>query len=85
MFIMNGIFNSLFENVVVAHLPFHPPAFLRGLTHRGILGDDYDECGTTFLFVLSSLSIRPTVKRILNFGIELPGLDTIQGPNRFRF
>jgi len=41
MFLLMGIVNAFFEGVVVAKLPFVPFKFLRGFSHRGLLGDDF--------------------------------------------
>ncbi|KAH7827933.1 putative Transmembrane and coiled-coil domains protein 1 [Monocercomonoides exilis] len=72
MFIFNGIFNVLFEGVVVAHLPFEPIKFVQWLSHRGLMGDDTTECCNTFLYFLSSFSIRANIQRIMGLSVEIP-------------
>ena len=68
----------------MAHLPFLPPPFLHRISHKNIPGDDYYECGTTFLFLLSSLCVRPNVKRLLGLGVELPSFTGIDVPQNYK-
>eukprot|EP01094_Clydonella_sp_ATCC50884_P029403 TRINITY_DN9191_c0_g1_i3.p1 TRINITY_DN9191_c0_g1~~TRINITY_DN9191_c0_g1_i3.p1 ORF type:complete len:188 (+),score=63.61 TRINITY_DN9191_c0_g1_i3:98-661(+) len=60
-----GLLNSIFDGVVVARLPFEPIGPVRGMSHRGLLGDDPRECAMIFLYVLCSLSIRPNLQKVL--------------------
>lgn len=54
-----------YEGIVVARLPFEPFAMIRGLSHRGISGDDYRECGVILIYVLCSMAIKPNLQRAL--------------------
>ena len=56
-----------YDAYVVAQLPFVPFSLLQKVTHRGLPGDNYQECSMTFLLVIGSLSIRANVKKYLNF------------------
>lgn len=56
---------SSYDGMVVARLPFQPFGFVRSLSHRNIEGDDFCECGVIFVYVLCSMSIKPTLQRML--------------------
>uniref|UniRef100_A0A8C4N2H9 Calcium load-activated calcium channel n=1 Tax=Eptatretus burgeri TaxID=7764 RepID=A0A8C4N2H9_EPTBU len=60
-----GMFNSIFEGRVVAKLPFQPLAWLQGLSHRGLLGDDPTDCSFIFLYILCTMSIRQNIQKLL--------------------
>ena len=47
-----------FDGRVVARLPFEPISFIRGLSHRNLVGDDYRQCSFIFLYILCTMSIR---------------------------
>ena len=53
--------------MVVAKLPFEPISFMRGLTHRNIVGNDYSDCSMIFIYVLSNVSLRSVIKKALGF------------------
>lgn len=55
--------NPHMTGVVVARLPFEPPSFLRGITHRGLEGEDYRECSHAFIFTLSVLCFQTLVQK----------------------
>ena len=54
-----------YEGVVVARLPFEPFAMIRGVSHRGIDGEDYRECGVILLYIICSMAIKPNLQRAL--------------------
>ncbi|CEM01727.1 unnamed protein product [Vitrella brassicaformis CCMP3155] len=56
---------SSFEGIVVAKLPFEPPWFLHGLTHRGLVGQDYTDCSYSFLYVISTICLRINLQKLL--------------------
>ena len=58
------LLNPHMTGVVVARLPFEPPSFLRGITHRGLEGEDYRECSHAFIFTLSVLTFQTLVQKI---------------------
>ena len=59
--------NKLNQGVVVAKLPFEPISFIQGITHRNIVGTDYTDCSMIFLYILSNMSLRPMIQKILGF------------------
>eukprot|EP01102_Stenamoeba_stenopodia_P018823 TRINITY_DN6969_c0_g1_i4.p1 TRINITY_DN6969_c0_g1~~TRINITY_DN6969_c0_g1_i4.p1 ORF type:complete len:172 (-),score=39.75 TRINITY_DN6969_c0_g1_i4:37-552(-) len=59
--------NSIFEGHVVARLPFEPISFVRGLTHRGLPGNDFYECSMTFIYVMASMSFRSNLQKWLGW------------------
>jgi hypothetical protein len=50
--------NTSFEGRVVAKLPFEPISFLRGISHRSLIGEDYTDCSFLFLYILCTMSFR---------------------------
>ncbi|KAJ4458947.1 putative calcium load-activated calcium channel [Paratrimastix pyriformis] len=86
VFLMNSLVNSIWEGAVIAKLPFVPIKFVRGFSHRNILGEDWTECGTTFIYLLSSMSLRVTLQKLLGFapprGQGLMGMPSMQDQQR---
>lgn len=62
-----SMFNSIFDGRVVARLPFVPLAWIQGLSHRNLPGDDYTECSFIFLYILCTMSIRQNIQKMLGF------------------
>jgi len=62
-----SMFNSIFEGRVVAKLPFVPISWLHGISHRNLLGDDFTDCSFLFLYILSTMSIRQNIQKLLGF------------------
>jgi len=65
-----GIMTTLhksFGGHVVATLPFEPVSFIRSLAHRGIEGENYYECSFIFLYILTNMSLRSSVQKLLGF------------------
>ncbi|XP_060517162.1 calcium load-activated calcium channel [Cylas formicarius] len=62
-----SMFNSIFDGRVVARLPFLPLAWIQGLSHRNLPGDDYYECSFIFLYILCTMSIRQSIQKMLGF------------------
>ena len=65
-----GLFNLLsraYYGQTVARLPFHPFPVVRGLSHRGIEGEDYTACSFAFCYALCQMSIRASITRALGF------------------
>lgn len=52
---------------VVAHLPFDPIFFIRGLSHRGLEGDDYSQCSFVLIYALTQMAVRANVVRFFDF------------------
>ena len=66
-FFFISLFNGLFQGIVVAKIPFVPFKLLRGLSHRGILSNDFTDCSFVFLYLLCNISFRPIIQKILGF------------------
>ena len=66
-FFFISLFNGLFQGIVVAKIPFVPFKLLRGLSHRGILSNDFTDCSFVFLYLLCNISFRHINKKILGF------------------
>ncbi|KJE93533.1 transmembrane and coiled-coil domain-containing protein 1 [Capsaspora owczarzaki ATCC 30864] len=70
MFVFIGLmwlWNRVFDQTVMAKLPFEPISFIQGLTHRGLEGTDFTDCSFVFLYGLCSTSIRPHIQKLLGF------------------
>lgn len=67
--------NNIFYGKVVAKLPFLPPSFLQGLSHRSLKGDDYTDCSFIFLYIICTMSTRANVQRLLGFAPTRTNLD----------
>eukprot|EP00297_Palpitomonas_bilix_P017051 CAMPEP_0113866890 /NCGR_PEP_ID=MMETSP0780_2-20120614/120_1 /TAXON_ID=652834 /ORGANISM="Palpitomonas bilix" /LENGTH=182 /DNA_ID=CAMNT_0000851783 /DNA_START=60 /DNA_END=608 /DNA_ORIENTATION=+ /assembly_acc=CAM_ASM_000599 len=65
MITMFSYLSSSYEARVVARLPFEPLGMFRGITHRGLPGEDYTECSFAFLYFLCSMSIRSVIKKAM--------------------
>ena len=63
-----GMFNQIFDAVVVARLPFEPIPFLQGITHRNLMGSDMQDCSFIFLYILSTMAIRENLQKLSGFG-----------------
>ena len=66
-FFFISLFSGLFQGIVVAKIPFVPFKLLRGLSHRGILSNDFTDCSFIFLYVLCNISFRPIIQKMLGF------------------
>ena len=62
-----GMFNQIFDAVVVAKLPFEPIPFLQGLTHRNLMGNDMRDCSFIFLYILCTMAIRENLQKLTGF------------------
>ncbi|XP_003744900.2 calcium load-activated calcium channel [Galendromus occidentalis] len=58
-------FNNIFDGRVVAKLPFVPIAWFQGISHRNLAGEDFTDCSFIFLYILSTMSIRQNVQKLL--------------------
>ena len=52
---------------VVARLPFEPFPIVRGLSHRGLDGEDWYACSFGFVYALCQMAIRANVTRFFGF------------------
>ena len=56
-----------YDGTPVARLPFTPMSFMLKVTHRNLPGEDFTECSVIFLYMLSSMAIKPNLQRALGF------------------
>lgn len=67
-FLVYRFVSNQWPGIVVARLPFFPPAFLQRMTHNGLAGDDMLDCSALFVYVLCGLAVRTNVAKYLNLG-----------------
>ena len=65
-----GMINSQFYGQVAARLPFTPFQMFRNMTHYGIQDTDFRNVSTTFMFMLTNMSLGTYLKRFM--GLEGP-------------
>ncbi|OMJ13705.1 Transmembrane and coiled-coil domain-containing protein 1-like protein [Smittium culicis] len=80
------IIGTIYENKPVARLPFTPLYFFQGITHRGLEGTDFTECSALFIYILTSMAIKPVLDAFFDFG--LPKIDSakpewVSNPDKF--
>jgi hypothetical protein len=51
----------------VAVLPFKPIGLFKNLTHSDLEGDDYSLCSVAFLYLLTLLSLRNSLRMLIGF------------------
>ena len=78
MMIFMSLLNNAYQGVTVAKLPFEPVSFFRGITHRGLIGTDYTDCSMIFIYILSNVSLRPIMRKVL--GVAGPRTPYSQNP-----
>lgn len=67
MMIFMSMLSSAYSGIVVAKLPFSPVSFVQGITHRNLEGTDYTDCSMIFVYILSNISLRPIIQKLLGF------------------
>ena len=67
MMIFMSLLSSAYQGIVVAKLPFEPFSLMRNITHRNITGIDYTDSSMIFIYILSNVSLRPMITKILGF------------------
>ena len=78
-----SMINKQFYGTQIAVLPFEPISMIQNLTHYGLEGEDFRACSTTFLFILSNMSLGTYVKRSLS--LEGPRSVTQMNPPMPKF
>uniref|UniRef100_A0A6B2LMB3 Calcium load-activated calcium channel n=1 Tax=Arcella intermedia TaxID=1963864 RepID=A0A6B2LMB3_9EUKA len=68
--IVLSILSSMFDGKSIAKLPFEPFSLIRGMTHRGVPGNDFTDCSYIFIYVLSSVVFRTNMQKL--FGTTPP-------------
>ena len=72
--------NRYFDGVTVAKLPFEPLGFVSGLSHRGIPGTDFTDCGFIFMYMLCSTALKGNLSKFLQLTPQddgAPGLGQV--------
>lgn len=67
---------SVLKGVVVAKIPFEPPAIFTKMTHRLIEGDDMTDCAYAAIYMLAGMAIKPSITRLLRCAPPLPSCAT---------
>mmetsp|Transcript_37229 Transcript_37229/g.148588 ORF Transcript_37229/g.148588 Transcript_37229/m.148588 type:complete len:189 (-) Transcript_37229:538-1104(-) len=49
----------------VATLPFEPIPYLRGMTHRGLEGENFRECSFAFIYAMCTMALKGTMQKAL--------------------
>jgi hypothetical protein len=74
-----AILNSLFDQQIVAKLPYEPIGLIRNFTSRGLTSSDPTACSHLFLYLLSNLAFRPSIQRLTGFQPPQPANPFLQG------
>ena len=53
--------------MTVATLPFEPMGLFKNLTHSDLEGNDFSQCSVAFLYLLSLLSLRNSIRKAIGF------------------
>ena len=67
LFLLYNMVSTWFDGVVMAKLPFHPPGFMQRMTHMGVQGDDFTECGATFIYAMATVAIRTNLQKAMGW------------------
>ncbi len=51
----------------MAVLPFEPIGLFKNLTHSDLEGEDYTMCSVAFLYLLTLLSLRNSIRKLIGF------------------
>jgi hypothetical protein len=60
------LLSAHYKGVVMAKLPFEPFSITRRLTHSGLEGEDWSQCGFHFIYVLGSMAVRGMCMKFVN-------------------
>ena len=56
---------SYSEGIVAGRLPFNPLGFVAAMTHRGLQSEDMQEVSLFCIFMLTQMSLRGTISKLL--------------------
>mmetsp|Transcript_10185 Transcript_10185/g.31148 ORF Transcript_10185/g.31148 Transcript_10185/m.31148 type:complete len:188 (-) Transcript_10185:47-610(-) len=76
--IIYRIVSRYFYGKAVATLPFDPITYIRGMTHRGIEGEDYSECSFAFIYALCTWAIRSSIQKAFGFNLPRSATEALQ-------
>ena len=54
----------MFDGYVVGRLPFEPMSFIYSMSHKGVPGEDSQEYGLVFIYLLASTATRGMIGKI---------------------
>jgi calcium load-activated calcium channel len=74
-----AVFNSLYDQRIVAKLPYEPIGFIKNFSSRGLTSADPTDCAHMFLYILSNIAFRPSVQRLTGFQPPQPANPLLQG------
>ena len=57
------ILNQMYNGRVVGTLPYEPVSWVSGVTQRNLRSGEITDCSVTFIYILCSMSIRPSLQR----------------------
>ena len=55
------------DGIVCGRLPFEPQPWVTGMTHRGLNGDDNQQCGVFFIMMCVNGLMRNIIPKIMGF------------------
>jgi calcium load-activated calcium channel len=55
-------------SAVLGRLPFTPPGWMQGVTHRGLEGDDIREFGAAFVYAIALNGVKVNLSKLLGSG-----------------
>ena len=64
MFLMWNI-ASYCEGFIAGRLPFKPFSFVSQLTHRGLSGEDMQDCSLFAVFIMAQAAFRGSISKLL--------------------
>lgn len=73
--------SNFFAGIPVARLPFEPISLVRGMTHRGLAGDDYTECSYIFIYMMASFLLRGNIQKFFGFEGPKTNINPFMPPN----
>lgn len=56
---------SVYAGESLAILPFEPIGFIRGISHRGLDGEDWTQASFAFVYMLAGMGLRPIVQKLI--------------------
>jgi len=63
MFTLYQAYN-MFDNKIVGKLPFEPWTFVHNMSHKGVPGEDSQEYGLVFIYLMSTTAFRGMIGKI---------------------
>ncbi|GAB0488867.1 hypothetical protein MMPV_000080 [Pyropia vietnamensis] len=68
LFLAYRLLSSVYAGTIVARLPFEPPPFVRGMTHRGLPeGTHPADASFAFVYAVATMALKANLQRALGF------------------